>query len=167
MDVNDIIQILKLKKHPEEGGYFVETFRSELTISINGESQQTEQNRSLHTAIYYFLTPETFSKIHRLRSDEIFHFYLGDPVEMVQLYPGGEGKLIRIGHDIVNGFCPQVLVPKNVWQGSRLLKGGRYALMGTTMSPGFDYVDYESGNRGDLIQQYPAFKELITCLTPT
>ena len=157
MNINDIIQGLNLKRHPEEGGFYCETFRSEQRVGI--------QDRSLYTAIYYLLTPDTFSRIHRLKSDEIFHFYLGDPIEMVQLHPDGRVEMFNIGNDILNGFKPQVLVPKNVWQGSRLLPGGRYALMGTTMSPGFEYSDYETGQREQLIQQYPDHERMIVDLT--
>ena len=111
------------------------------------------------------LTPQTFSAIHRLQSDEIFHFYLGDPVEMLQLYPDGSGKIFLIGTDILNGYMPQVIVPKGVWQGSRLIPGGSFALMGTTVSPGFEYSDYETGDRGFLLEKYPELNKKIIALT--
>jgi len=165
MKIDDIIRILNLEKHPEEGGFFKETFRSSETLMKRDEPNEPGKKRSLNTAIYYFLTPDTCSRIHRLKTDEIFHFYLGDPVEMIQLYPDSSGKIFKIGNDIFNGFVPQILVPKKVWQGCRLITGGRFALMGTTMSPGFDYSDYEPGKREILIQQYREFKEIITYLT--
>ncbi|HUL30572.1 MAG TPA: cupin domain-containing protein, partial [Thermodesulfobacteriota bacterium] len=124
-----------------------------------------EGARSFGTAIYYLLTPETFSAMHRLRSDEIFHFYFGDPVEMLQLMPDGSGKVTTLGVDILHGMQPQVAVPRGVWQGARLLKEGRFALLGTTVSPGFEFADYESGHRDELVGSYPEFRDLILALT--
>lgn len=103
--------------------------------------------------------------MHRLRSDEIFHFYLGDPVEMLQLWPDGSGMVLIMGSDILKGMQPQVVVPRGVWQGAKLIKDGKFALLGTTVSPGFESVDYESGRRGDLIKAYPQFQDLIIALT--
>jgi predicted cupin superfamily sugar epimerase len=90
---------------------------------------------------------------------------MGDPVEMVQLHPDGKVEMFKMGNDILNGYRHQVLVPKNIWQGSRLLPGGRFALMGTTMSPGFEYTDYETGKRERLIQEYPDHRKIIVDLT--
>ena len=122
-------------------------------------------DRSFSTAIYYMLTPGTFSEMHRLKGDEIFHFYAGSPVEMLQLFPDGSGKKVIIGNNIKQEEQPQVVVPAGVWQGSRLLPGGEFALMGTTMAPGFDFSDYQTGNKEELIRRYPHFEELITHLT--
>ena len=103
--------------------------------------------------------------MHRLKSDEIFHFYLGDPVEMLLLLPDGTGRTLVLGPDLLNGMQPQVVVPAGIWQGARLLKGGRLALLGTTVSPGFEFADYESGRRNELIKSYPKCQEFITHLT--
>lgn len=158
----DIIRILNMQKLPTEGGYFSETYRSKETVT-----DEQWGKRSIGTAIYYMITNETdcFSEMHRLSGDEIYHFYLGDPVEMLQLYPDGTGKRVLLGVDVIAGMFPQVLVPAGVWQGSRLMPGGKFALMGTTMAPGFEYRDYKSGNRKELISLYPGFEELITTLT--
>jgi hypothetical protein len=102
--------------------------------------------------------------MHRVRGDEMFHFYLGDPVEMLQLRPDGSGEEIVLGQDIASGMRLQHTVPGGVWQGSRLCKGGKYALLGTTMAPGFEYEDYETGERGKLIARYPQYSELIMSL---
>ena len=160
-----IKSLLNLTPHPEEGGYYVETYRSPHHIPKEVLPEGYEDERLLATAIYYLLTSDTFSAMHRLPTDEIFHFYLGDPVEMLQLLPDGSGKIITLGTDILNGMHPQVTVMKGVWQGSRLLPGGRFALLGTTMSPGFERVDYESGKRDVLIKSYPRFRGLISALT--
>jgi uncharacterized protein len=103
--------------------------------------------------------------MHRLQSDEIFHFYFGDPVEMLQLRPDGSGKVITLGSDILSGMQPQVIVPRGVWQGATLVKGGKFALLGTTVSPGFELADYESGERDELVNAYPQFRDLIIGLT--
>jgi len=111
------------------------------------------------------LTPETKSLLHRLPTDEIYHFYLGDPILMLQLHPDGATKTVILGQDIDAGQSVQLTVPKNVWQGSYLLEGGKYALMGTTMAPGFEFVDNEIGDRNELIQFYRGAEELIIKLT--
>ncbi len=160
-----LISLLHLRLHPEEGGYFVETYRSDESIPENALPIRYEGKRSFATAIYYLLTPGSFSAMHRLRTDEIFHFYLGDPVEMLQLLPDGSGKTLLIGTDISGGMQPQVVVPKGVWQGSRLRSGGRFALLGTTVSPGFEFADYETGKRDLLMNSYPLFCDLIVSLT--
>lgn len=157
--------LLNLEPHPEEGGYFRETYRSYHTLSQDMLPEGSAEPRSLATAIYYLLTPDTFSALHRLPADEVFHFYLGDPVVMLQLLPDGSGRTITLGTDISDGMQPQVIVKQGVWQGSRLRAGGEYALLGTTMSPGFEPCDYESGERERLIAEYPQFKNLIRSLT--
>ena len=163
--VDKIKSLLNLKPHPVEGGYFAETYRSQHHIPKDALPDSYKSDRSFATAIYYLLTPDTFSKMHRLLTDEIFHFYLGDPVEMLQLLPDGSGRAITLGPDILNGMHLQVTVGKGVWQGSRLLPGGKFALLGTTMSPGFEPCDFESGQRDVLVDSYPHLRDLITALT--
>jgi predicted cupin superfamily sugar epimerase len=111
------------------------------------------------------LTGDTFSEMHRLPTEEVFHFYLGGPVRMLQLLPAGGGQEVVLGPDLTAGQRPQVVVPPGVWQGSRLEPGAEFALLGATMAPGFDYADYEQGQRGRLIEQYPDFADLIRRLT--
>jgi predicted cupin superfamily sugar epimerase len=165
LTADSVKSLLNLKPHPEEGGFFKETYRSPHTLSKDMLPDEYEEKRSLATAIYYLLTSDTFSALHRLPADELFHFYLGDPVEMLQLFPDGSGKTITLGPDITNGMQLQGLVRKGVWQGSRLCPGGQFALLGTTMSPGFESDDYEPGEREKLIAEYPQFEDLIRVLT--
>ena len=165
LTADEIISILNLKPHPSEGGFYVETYRSDERLSGSVLPQRYQGPRSFGTAIYYLLTPDAFSELHRLPTDEVFHFYLGDPVEMLQLAPDGSGKVLRLGTDIQNGESPQLVVPRGVWQGSRLIAGGRFALLGATMAPGFDFADYEPGHRAELMESYPVFKEMIVALT--
>jgi len=162
-----IIDRLQLQPHPKEGGFFRETYRSAYAFSSSAMPVRYGADRSAGTAIYYLLTPETFSAMHRLKTDEIFHFYAGDPVRMLQLLPDGRGKEVIIGSDVLAGHEPQVVVPSGVWQGSCLVEGGEYALLGCTVAPGFDYGDYEHGSRESLIEQHMNFEKLITRLTTT
>lgn len=159
-------QMLKLQPLPAEGGYFAETYRSELQVPATAlPSTFGGVPRSLATAIFYLLTPETFSAIHRLRADELYHFYLGDPVELLELRPDGSAATTILGQNIAAGMSLQHLVRAGVWQGSRLVKGGAWALLGTTMSPGFDFADFQLGDRRTLSVRYPSQTELIVVLT--
>ena len=160
-----LIELLHLEPLPQEGGFFVETYRSKDFVPKSALPPGYSGARSVCTAIYYLLTPETFSAIHRLQGDEIFHFYRGDPVEMLQLGPEGKAKIVTLGPDLARGMKLQHVVAGGVWQGSRLLEGGRYALLGTTVAPGFDYQDFELGARSALQDQYPQFSSLIGQLT--
>jgi uncharacterized protein len=165
MNAAKIRDLLKMQPLPIEGGYFAETYRSGVMIPKGVLPAGYQGDRSVATAIYYLLTPDTFSALHRLRGDEIFHFYLGDPVEMLELYAGGTGSITVLGKDIGLGQKLQHVVTAGVWQGCRLSAGGEYALLGTTVSPGFDYEDYETGPRDELTARYPSFKEKIEALT--
>lgn len=117
------------------------------------------------TAIYYIITEGEFSAVHRIKSDEIFHFYLGDPVLLLKLYPDGSGETIKMGNDILNGQILQCQVPAGVWMGLKLFSGGKYCLMGTTVSPGFEFNDLEFGKRYDLTEKYPDYTGLICEMT--
>jgi uncharacterized protein len=165
MTAEEIIDLLKLKPHPKEGGYFSETYRADETIPLGILPPRYTGARAFGTCIYYLLTPATFSAMHRLQSDEIFHFYLGDPVEMLQLLPDGTGRIVVLGADLRAGMEPQIIIPRDVWQGSRLVAGGRLALLGCTVAPGFDFADYEDGRREDLVRSHPKFRKEIIALT--
>lgn len=165
LTVDQIKALLSLEPHPAEGGFFVETYRSEERLPAEALPARYGGARALGTAIYYLLTPEAFSAMHRLASDEVFHFYLGDPVEMLQLFPDGSGKVVTLGTDLLGGMRPQVVVPRGVWQGARLVPRGRFTLLGTTVAPGFDLADYEHARRADLLGSHPTFRDLILSLT--
>ena len=162
----ELIRLLNLQPHPREGGHFRETYRSADVLSENALPAHYCGQRSACTAIYYLLTPNTCSALHRLGSDEIFHFYLGSPVRMLQLSPDGQGKEVILGPDLLHGQSVQVVVPRGVWQGSVLEPGGAFALLGCTVAPGFEYADYESARRDELLARYPEYKDLVTRLTP-
>ena len=103
--------------------------------------------------------------MHRGKSDEPFHFYMGDPTELLMLYPDGTGKIIEIGTDLEKGMEPCITIEKGVWQGQRLKEGGRFVLFGTTVNPGFEFDDFEFGDRAKLQAEYPDFREMIALLT--
>lgn len=159
--VKKIIEILDLKPHTIEGGYYRETYRCDETVDKQHLPRRYQSARAFSTAIYYLLTPETFSSLHKLPTDEIFHFYLGDPVEMLQLFDDGTGKLITIGNDLEKRYFPQVVVPKFTWQGARLIEGGEFALFGATNAPGFEFEDFMAPEVDELVKQYPAFEKKI------
>ncbi len=165
MNTEDIIRLLNLVPHDAEGGYYHETYRSAETISGEMLPSRYGGARSMGTAIYYFLTPDAFSVMHRLASDEVFHFYLGDPVEMLLLHPDGSHSVTLLGSDLLAGQRLQVVVPTGVWQGCRLVPGGRFALMGTTVAPGFEMADFETGTYEELAALYPERAEMIRQLT--
>lgn len=150
-----LIEMLGLSPLPEEGGMTNQTYLSRWTI---GEEPGG-------TCIYYLLSGEAFSHLHRLTGDEIYHFYLGDPVELVELLPDGTSKVTTLGQDLLNGQKVQHLVPAGHWQGSRLKDGGSWALMGTTMCPGYTDACYEHGDAEALKGQYPVAEEAIRKLT--
>jgi predicted cupin superfamily sugar epimerase len=165
LTAEDVVRLLDLEPLEPEGGFFAETYRCPRRVFKGGAGSDGLGNSAMATAIYYLLTPEQPSRIHRLPSDEIFHFYLGDPVEQLQLAPGGGGRILRLGIDLVAGQRPQILVPARTWQGARLVPGGRFALLGTTMAPGFEPADHEGGERESLLADYAEFAELIRALS--
>jgi predicted cupin superfamily sugar epimerase len=119
----------------------------------------------LGSAIYYLLHGSHVSALHRLLTDEIYHFYLGDPVELVLLYPDGTDEVRRLGNNLAAGERPQITVPRGVWQGSRLGRPGHFALLGTTMAPGYDPADFELGDRRRLLSSHPQRSDEIYALT--
>ena len=161
MTAEEIKHLLRLRAHPMEGGFFRRTYTSELFV-------ETERGkRPAGTTIYYLLEPATFSEMHKLPSDEIFHFYLGDPVEMLQLWPGGKTKTVVLGHDLAAGQHVQLTVPADVWQGTKLIGDGQVALLGCSVYPGFDFKDYTRGSYAELSAQWPGEAERIQVLTRT
>jgi hypothetical protein len=159
MNADEIKKMLRLEPHPVEGGFFRRTYTSPGRVALErGE-------RAQGTAIYYLLEPGTFSEMHVLDSDEIFHFYLGDPVEMLQLLPDGGSAVFTLGQDLEAGEHVQLMVPAGVWQGTRLIGDGKVALLGCTVTPGFDFADYRNAGAEELIAKWPPEAERIRALT--
>ncbi len=157
VEAKELISLLGLEPLPREGGYFRQTYRS--SQSIPG------LDRRVSTAIYYLVTPESFSALHRLKQDEIFHFYTGDPVEMIQLTDSGEVQSFILGNDLSRGQVPQKLAAGGIWQGTKLIGNGKWALLGTTVAPGFEYEDDEVPTREQLLQHFPQHHHLIVKFT--
>jgi len=159
MTASEIKALLNLQPHPVEGGSYRRTYASAGTVELpRGQRQQG-------TAIYYLLEPGTFSEMHKLDSDEIFHFYLGDPVEMLQLYPDGRSAVFTLGPDLAAGQQVQLVVQAGVWQGTRLAGEGKVALLGCTVTPGFDFADYHGGSYANLTEKWPGEADRIRKLT--
>jgi uncharacterized protein len=162
----DVIKQLDLKPLPEEGGYYRETYRDNaVKLSAKAYGIESESPRSICTGIYYLVVPESFSALHRVKSDEVFHFYSGDPVEMIQIDQSGNLKRFTLGADIFSGQVPQVVVPRGVWQALRLKTAGKWALMGTTVAPGFEFEDFEVGTREAMTKQFPQHQSDIIRFT--
>jgi predicted cupin superfamily sugar epimerase len=159
MTPEEIIKLFKMLPLPDEGGYYAETYRSDEKIFSLPDRYIGTRNFS--TAILYLITPDSFSKLHKVKSDEIFHFHLGDPVEMLQIDENGNSRIEILGTDILNNQKPQVIVPKDIWQGTKLIEGGKFALLGCTVAPGFEFSDYQHGEKDALINQFPRLKKLI------
>jgi uncharacterized protein len=159
LTADQIKSLLKLEPHPVEGGFFRRTYTSPGSLHL------PRGTRAQGTAIYYLLEPGTFSEMHVLDSDEIFHFYLGDPVEMLQLQPDGSSAVFTLGPDLAAGQHVQLVVPAGVWQGTRLLGDGQVALLGCSVTPGFDLADYRNGSSAELTAKWPAQADRIKKLT--
>lgn len=167
MNAQEIIQLLNLRPLPVEGGHFRQTYLSATELPPEALPPGFQRPHPLSTTIYYLLESDadSFSALHRLPTDEIWHFYLGHPVELLMLYPDGSSRVVELGSDLGAGQQVQLLVPAEVWQGARLVPDGEFALMGTTMAPGYIDSDYEGGERLALIERYPEQAERITQLT--
>jgi predicted cupin superfamily sugar epimerase len=168
ISIEYIIEHFHLQPLPVEGGLFIQTYLAEEMIPAEGlPGRYPAEPRSFGSAILYLFTPnpDSFSALHWVPTDEIYHFYLGDPVEMLLLFPNGTSRRILLGQDIQAGQHVQFMAPRGVIQGSHLLPGGRFALIGTTMAPAFDESDYHGGIREQLQASYPQEKDLIATLT--
>jgi uncharacterized protein len=123
--------------------------------------------KPLGTAIVALLTgdPGSFSDMHRLPTDEIWHFYLGDPIQLLLLHPDGTDELRLLGHDLLAGHLVQTTVPAGAWMGARVQPGGSFGLFGNTMAPGFVPSDFEAADAGELIRRWPHRRDLIEAMT--
>lgn len=163
ISVSDLVEIYNLQPHPE-GGYYKETYRSAGTIP-GGALPGHGGDRSYSTGIYFLLPESSTSKLHRIKSDEIWHFYLGGPLTIVQISPGGKVEKVTLGQDIKSGHKVQYTVPAGYWFGAYPNPGSNYSFVGCTVAPGFDFTDFEMGSREQLLKEYPQAKEVIEHLT--
>jgi predicted cupin superfamily sugar epimerase len=158
----EVIRELGLQPLPGEGGYYRETYRSHETIKVSFADETMQVIRNLNTQIFYMVTESSFSALHRLRQDEIYHFYEGHPAEIFLIYANGTSRIVRLGTNFNDGETPQLLVPAGTWQGVRLPENQKgYSLMGTSVSPGFDFADFELADRKKLVSELPEMRFLI------
>ncbi|RMH71796.1 MAG: cupin domain-containing protein [Gemmatimonadetes bacterium] len=155
---------LHLQPHPE-GGFFREVYRSEEVLLPAGLPERYHHSRPLATSIYFLLTGKHFSALHRLQSDEIWHFYAGDRLQISMIDAGGHLRTIQLGNNPVQGEQLQAVVPRHHWFGAHVINPNGYALVGCTVAPGFDFADFELGERDHLLRQFPHHKTLIEQLT--
>lgn len=158
------VEKLKLEPHPE-GGYYRQTYRAGLVIGQEALPAQFTGARATATGIYFLLEGENFSAFHRLRSDEMWHFYAGGPVVVHVIADAGDYSEIHLGSDPEAGEVLQAVVPTGCWFASELMDPRSYALVGCTVSPGFDFDDFELAKRAELVRLYPQQRELIERLT--
>lgn len=159
-----VIELLQLTPLSREGGMYKKTYRSEETLPDGVLSGRVGPHVA-GGAILYLLTPDTYSRMHRLPTDEIWHFYMGAACETTVLLPDGTGYTIRLGQDIANGEVVQAVAPRGAWQGTRLVGDGEWALLGTTLAVDYEPSDYEDGDRDALLAAYPAFAGALNILT--
>lgn len=160
----DIIDALGMEPHPE-GGYFCEVYRSkgEVPGAVLGNMFNCE-SRSFSTAIYFLLEKGNFSAFHRIKSDELWHHYEGVGLEVLVIRADGRLETLRLGKNIAAGERPMHIAPGGCWFASRVVEEG-FALVGCTVSPGFDFADFELASRDQLVSSYPQHQEVIEALT--
>lgn len=163
------VEHLQLLPHPE-GGFFKETYRSGGGIALDylpPDFGQGSELRQFSTAIYYLLEAGQFSSLHRIKSDEVWHFYAGSCLEVYSISPSGELAVLKLGSDPSQGQVFQGMVPAGDWFGATLADSqpGNYALVGCTVAPGFDFNDFELGTRADLLAAFPQHESVIQKLT--
>lgn len=160
----EVMKKFDLVGHPE-GGYFRQTYIKK-SVAANGEGLEPSLPQA--TAIYFMITGDNFSSWHRVPHDEIFHFYQGESVEFLMITPEGKLNVRRFGADLQNGDEPQIVVPGGTWQAFRILNpdsNDSWSLMGTTMSPGFQFETFEIGSRDAMLREFPEHREIIEALT--
>jgi hypothetical protein len=158
------IEHFDLQPHPE-GGYYRELYRSEGIIPHTALPGIFNGNRAYATSIYYLLEQGHFSAFHRIASDELWHFYYGEPLVVHVIHPGGKREDIVLGPDAAKGQVFLSVVPAGCWFGSKPAAGSSYSLVGCTVAPGFDFEDFEMAERDKLLKEYPQHKDLIFDLT--
>lgn len=160
----EIIDQLHLQPHPE-GGYYRETYKSPVTISASALPAGCPSARPAGTAIYFLLRHGDKSRLHRLRFDEVWHFYLGGPLRLVVISPEGKAEQVKLGQDLSAGQELQRVVPAGCWFGAYPLPGSMYSLVGCTVAPGFSFEDFKLGEQGELTESFPHLRDLIAELT--
>ena len=162
--IEDIVRKLKLEPHPE-GGYFKETYRSLGEIKQDSLDQNYGGKRNYSTCIYFLLTSDNFSAFHRIKQDEIWHFYDGSPIRLHIISELGIYRDHVIGRNLSNRETPQLVVPGGSWFAAEVINSNTFSLVGCTVSPGFSFEDFELKARKELISLFPEEAEIIAKLT--
>jgi len=162
----EIRRELGLQRHPT-CGFVVETYRSDHQIPGNALEPEYGDSRPFGSALYFLVTPDAQIVLHRIRSDQLFHHYLGDPLEVLMLYPDGSGAVTTIGSDLRSGIRPQLFIPGGTFHVSRLAVGRGYALLASTEWPGVETPDVEKGDVAALVASHPDFRPQIEEFTQT
>ena len=160
LTAGQVKQLLELAVHPT-CGFTRTSHRSPRVLKDGTLGAPFDGPRVLASVLYFLVTPERRMGLHRVRSDQMYHHYLGDPLEVLMLHPDGRGERVTIGGDLLAGMRPQLLIPGGTWHVSRVRPGGEYALLGTTEWPGFEPADLELGDPQKLARDYPAFAEML------
>jgi len=158
--INRLIHHFKLQPHPE-GGWYSQTYKSNEQIDADALPERFGANRAFSTAIYFLLEKGNFSAFHRIKSDECWHFYAGDELNIYLISQNGKLEIISLGSDLEKGQTFQYIVPANCWFASRPAPGSEYSFVGCTVSPGFEFEDFELANANELSNEYPLFKAII------
>ena len=158
------IDKLKLLKHPE-GGYYREIYRSGEFINIEGLPNRYGNRRVFSTSIYFLLDGRQVSKFHRLKSDEVWHFYYGSSIKIYIIDENKNLNEITLGNDLSKGEIFQFTITKNNWFGAELIDKNSFALIGCSVSPGFDFEDFELADKDMLLKNFPQFENVIKRLT--
>ena len=159
-----LIETLQLQKHPE-GGYYRETYRSAERIPATALPRYGGNERDFSTAIFFLLVHPDVSRFHRLKSDELWHFYEGSPVTIHMIGTAGDLRAKKLSPNIDAGESYQAVIPAGTWFAVEVTREGTYAFMGCTVAPGFDFDDFEPGKPGELVKLFPGHTGLITRLT--
>ena len=164
LTANEIKAMLGLKRHPT-CGFVAETYRSPLRMPTLALPEVYKSGRPYASALYFLVTPDAQILMHRIRADQLYHHYLGDPLEVPLLYPDGSGSIATVGPDLKSGMRPQLLIPGGTFHTSRLAPGASYALLGSTEWPGVEPPDVEHGDIEALAKAYPDLREEIYAFT--
>ena len=158
------IESLNLLPHPE-GGYYREIYRSENTIGKSALPSGYSGNRSVGTSIYYLLKSGQKSLLHRIKSDEIWHYYDGSPIVLFLIQDDGKYEEKLLGKDIAGGENPQIVIKGGTWFGAFPKNDNSFSLAGCTVHPGFDFEDFEMADRERILNEFPQLESIINRLT--
>jgi predicted cupin superfamily sugar epimerase len=159
-----LVRQLRLRPHPE-GGFYRETYRAPLLIPRRALPRRYGGARAAATSILFLLPRGAVSRLHRIASDEAWHFHLGGPLLIVEIGPGGRPRRTLLGPDPARGHRLQHVVPAGTWFGARPAPGTAFTLVGCAVAPGFDFADFEMGDRAELLRRFSAARGEVLRLT--